>query len=139
MSWATSARVALRLRALGITQIRPLADGLATEFSVTPNPMGKGYVAVYTESGLSDRIVARFADQPEGPWSAATLLYTSPEMKKDKGVFCYGARAHPWAANRNELVLTYCQNTWEFKNVFQNDSIYRPKFVRVQLKSESAK
>ena len=96
-------------------------------------PAGKGFVAVYTENGIGDRIMARFADAPDGPWSGPSLLYTSPEMKKDKGVFCYSAGAHPWAADGNELVITYCENTWEFAKVFESDQVYRPKFVRVKL------
>jgi hypothetical protein len=111
----------------------PLADGLATEFSVSRVPGGKGYVAVYTENGLGDRIVGRFADAPEGPWSAPVLLYRCPEMGKDKGLFSYAAKAHPWAATGNELVLSYCVNTWEFARLFRDETVYRPKFVRVQL------
>jgi hypothetical protein len=111
----------------------PLADGLATEFSVSRAPGGKGYVAVYTENGLGDRVVARFADAPEGPWSAPLLLYTCPEMRKDKGVFCYSAKAHPWAAGDDELLVSYCVNTWEFARLFRDDAVYRPKFVRVKL------
>jgi hypothetical protein len=114
----------------------PLAGGLATEFSVSQVPGGKGYVAVYTENGLGDRIVGRFADAPAGPWSAPVLLYRSPEMGKDKGVFSYAGKAHPWAASSRpvaELLLSYCVNTWEFARLFRDDTVYRPKFVRVQL------
>jgi Domain of unknown function (DUF4185) len=111
----------------------PLADGLATEFSVGRTPGGKGYVAVYTEKGLGDRVVGRFANAPEGPWSDAVLLYKCPEMAKDKGVFCYAAKAHPWAAADKGLVISYCVNTWEFARLFREEEVYRPKFVRVQL------
>jgi hypothetical protein len=111
----------------------PLADGLATEFSVSTAPGGKGYVAVYTENGLGDRIVGRFASAPEGPWSAPLLLYTCPEMGKDKGVFSYAGKAHPWAASGSELLVSYCVNTWEFAALFRDETVYRPKFVRIQL------
>jgi hypothetical protein len=111
----------------------PLADGLATEYSVSPVPGGKGYVAVYTENGLGDRIISRFAGAPEGPWSDAVLLYKCPETAKDGGVFCYGAKAHPWAAAEKELVVSYCVNTWEFARLFREEGAYRPKFVRVQV------
>jgi hypothetical protein len=111
----------------------PLADGLATEFSVSSAPGGKGYVAVYTENGLGDRIVGRFATAPEGPWSDAVLLYKCAEMAKDKGVFSYAAKAHSWAAADDELVISYCVNTWEFAHLFRDDEVYRPKFVRVKL------
>ena len=111
-----------------------LADGLATEFSVSRMSGRKRYVTVYTENGLSDRIVGRFADTPAGPWSTPLLLYKCPEMAKDKGVFCYAAKAHPWAADGDDLLVSYCVNTWEFARLFQDAKVYRPKFVRVTLK-----
>jgi hypothetical protein len=111
----------------------PLVDGLATEFSVTPAPDGKGFAAVYTENGLSDRIVGRFAKNPEGPWSAPILLYKCPEMAKDKGVFSYAARTHAWAASGNELVISYCVNAWDFGRLFRDETVYRPMFIRVKL------
>ena len=111
----------------------PLADGLATEFSVSELPGGKGYVAIYTERGLSDRILGRFADAPEGPWSIPVLLYKCPEIATDKGVFSYAAKAHPWAVSGNELLVSYCVNTYEFSRLFKEDAVYRPKFVRIEL------
>jgi hypothetical protein len=110
-----------------------LANGLATEFSVSRVPGGKGYVAVYTENGLGDRIMGRFSGAPDGPWSEPMLLYKCPEMAKDKGVFSYAAKAHPWAATGRELVVSYCVNTWEFARLFRDAEVYRPKFVRVKL------
>jgi hypothetical protein len=110
-----------------------LAAGLATEFSVSRMPDGKGYVLVYTENGLSDRIVGRFANTAAGPWSAPVLLYKCPEMAQDKGVFCYAAKAHPWAAKGEELLISYCVNAWEFARLFRDEKVYRPKFVRVKL------
>jgi len=111
----------------------PLADGLATEFTVGRLPGGKGFVTVYTEIGLSDRILGRFSNALEGPWSDPVLLYKCPEMAKDKGVFSYAGKAHAWAANGNELLLSYCVNTWDFARLFRENDVYRPKFVRVTL------
>jgi hypothetical protein len=109
----------------------PLADGLATELSVSR--VDKGYVAVYTQDGIGDRIVGRFADAPEGPWSAPLLLYKCPEMAGDMGLFCYAAKAHPWAARGNELLVSYCVNSFDFARLFREAEVYRPKFVRVVL------
>jgi len=111
----------------------PLAGGLATEFSVSRVPGGKGYVLVCTENGMGDRIVGRFAGSPQGPWSAPVLLHRCPEVAKDKGVFCYAAKAHPWAARGNELLVSYCTNAWEFARLFRDEKVYRPRFVRVRL------
>jgi hypothetical protein len=43
----------------------PLARDIASEYSVTP--LRKRYLAVYTERGLSPRVVGRTADRPWGP------------------------------------------------------------------------
>jgi hypothetical protein len=110
------------------------ASDLATEFSVSYLPGLKRYALVYTENGLSDRIVGRFATAPEGPWSESVLLYTCPEMKRDKKVFSYAAKAHPHLAVANELVISYVVNSYELAQVINNAELYWPKFIRVQLK-----
>ncbi len=116
-----------------------LADSMGTEFSVTSLPGGKGFVAVTTENGLSDRIMGRFAQTPEGPWSAPVLLYKCPEMGKDKGVFSYAAKTHPWATKDSELLISYCVNTWDFARLFRDEAVYRPKFVRVRVSADISK
>lgn len=109
-------------------------DKLAAEFSVSYLPALKRYALVYTEHGLSDRIVGRFAGAPDGPWSDPVLLYTCPEMKKQKGVFSYAAKAHPHLATGNELVISYVVNAFELGPVINDAELYWPLFVRVQLK-----
>ncbi|VTS01146.1 Uncharacterized protein OS=Amycolatopsis azurea DSM 43854 GN=C791_3997 PE=4 SV=1: DUF4185 [Gemmata massiliana] len=110
------------------------AGGLGTEFSVSYLPGLKQYVLVTTDNGLSDRIVGHFAPAPEGPWSAPVLLYTCPEMKKDKKVFSYAAKAHAHLATGNELVISYVVNSFDLAPVINNADLYWPTFVRVQLK-----
>ncbi len=109
-------------------------DTLAAEFSVSYLPGLKQYAIVYTENGLSDRIVGRFATAPEGPWSDPVWLYTCPEMKKDKKVFTYAGKAHAHLATGNELVISYATNSFELGPVINNAELYWPTFVRVALK-----
>jgi hypothetical protein len=109
-------------------------DRLGAEFSVSYVPGLKKYALVTTEGGLSDKIVGRFATAPEGPWSEPVLLYTCPEMKKDKKVFSYAGKAHPHLAGDNELVVSYAVNSFELAPVINNAELYWPTFVRVQLK-----
>jgi hypothetical protein len=112
-----------------------LADGVGTELSVSDLPGLKRYALVTTENGLSDRIVGRFAAAPEGPWSEPVLLYTCPEMKTDKRVFTYAAKAHPHlAADGSELVISYVVNSFDLAPVLNDAGLYRPRFVRVGLK-----
>jgi hypothetical protein len=107
------------------------ASSLATEFSV--GRLGDGrFVLIYTEHGLGDRIVGRFAREPQGPWSEPVLLYRCPEMAKDKGIFTYAGKAHSWASADN-LLVSYCTNTWDFGRLFRDETVYRPRFVWVRV------
>jgi hypothetical protein len=115
-------------------ELTGLASGLAAEYSVSYVPGLKKYAAVYTELGLSDRIVARFADAPEGPWSDPVLLYRCPEMKRDRRVFTYAAKAHPHLSGDGELVVSYCANSFDLAPVINDATLYWPTFVRVTLK-----
>jgi hypothetical protein len=109
-------------------------SNLGAEFSVTHIPGIKQFAIVTTENGLSDRIVARFAESPVGPWSEPVLLYTCPEMKRDKKVFSYAGKAHPHLAGDNELVISYVVNAFDLAPVINNADLYWPNFVRVKLK-----
>src|SRR5581483_4308811 len=55
-----------------------LADTLANECSVSYVPGLKRYVLVYTEGGLSPRILARTAAKPWRPLSVPAVLYQCP-------------------------------------------------------------
>ncbi|MGE3410380.1 MAG: DUF4185 domain-containing protein [Pirellulales bacterium] len=110
----------------------PLVPGLATEYSVTAlSP--DGFLAVYTENGLGDKIVGRRAYSPHGPWSKPVVLYRCPEMERDQGLFSYAAKAHGWAAEDGELLVSYCVNAWKFSRLFEDSRVYRPRFVRIRL------
>jgi hypothetical protein len=110
-----------------------LAGGLATEFSATQ--FGNQYLAVYTENGLSPRIMGRMADNPWGTWSAPVLLYECPEMGRDKKVFSYAAKAHPTLSSGHDLVVSYVVNSFDFWQVARDAKLYWPRFVRVTLAS----
>jgi hypothetical protein len=108
-----------------------LFDGLATEYSVTK--YGDRYLAVYTENGMSPRIVGRLADQPWGPWSSPAVLFECPEPSRDKKIFSYAAKAHPHLSSGREVVVSYCVNSFDFWQVAREADLYWPRFVRIQL------
>ena len=108
-----------------------LIDQIASEYSVTRQ--GNRYLAVYTENGLSSRILCRSADNPWGPWSTPTVIFKCPEMDKDKNLFCYGAKAHPSLSTDDELVVSYVVNSLDFWQVARESKLYWPRFVRVTL------
>lgn len=112
---------------------RSQLERMATEFSVSWVPGLKRFALVYTENGLSDRIMGRFAPDPAGPWSEPVLLYKCPEMKGNKNVFSYAAKAHPHLSGDRELVLTYCVNAFGLGPVINDATLYWPNFVRVKF------
>jgi hypothetical protein len=109
-----------------------MVSGMASEGSVSYLPDVKQYVLVYTDGGLSDRILARTAPAPTGPWSAPAVNYRCPEAGRDRKNFCYGAKAHPSLAHGNELVVSYVANSIDFWQVAADATIYLPRFVRVK-------
>ncbi len=115
----------------------PLAGGLANEYSVSYLPAAKQFVTVYTEMGLSDRIMARTAPAPWGPWSPPVLLYRCPEVGWDKKIFCYAAKAHASEAAGDELLVSYVANSFDFWQVARDARLYWPRFVRVRWPGRS--
>jgi hypothetical protein len=111
-----------------------VADGMASECSVSFLPKLGRYVLVYTERGLSPKIQVRTAAKPWGEWAAATTVYRCPEMAQDKRIFCYAAKAHPELAEADELVISYVANSYDISQVVEDASLYWPRFVRVQVK-----
>jgi hypothetical protein len=110
-----------------------LCDGMATEYSVSWLPALRRFVLICTEDGLSDKIIARTAVDPWGPWSAATVVYRCPEAGWSKGIFCYAAKAHPMLTpSGDELLVTYAANTYEISQVIADARLYWPRFVRVK-------
>ena len=109
----------------------PLVGDIATEFSVTP--FRSGYLLVYTERGLSPRILGRTADNPWGPWSEPTVLYECSEMARDKNLFCYAAKAQPTLSSGGDLIVSYVVNSFDFWQVVRDAKLYWPRFVRVKF------
>jgi hypothetical protein len=96
-------------------------------------PALRRFVLICTEDGLSDKIIARTAVDPWGPWSAATVVYRCPEAGWSKGIFCYAAKAHPMLTPAgDELLVTYAANTYEISQVIADARLYWPRFVRVK-------
>ena len=111
-----------------------LCNHMGAELSVSYLPRFKRYVLVYTEDGLSEKILMRFASSPVGPWSAPAIIYRTPEMGWDSTYFCYAAKAHPELSRRDdELIVSYVCNSTDFWKMAANARIYFPKFLRVIL------
>jgi hypothetical protein len=123
----------------GAASAQPLAgaDHLSSEFSVTPMPDGRYLMVFSYDDAFGNRVAARYASSPTGPWGPAVTLYTCPEADLTPNAFVYGAKAHPALSRPGELLISYHVNTFEFNEHFQNADIYRPRFITVRLQGES--
>lgn len=114
-----------------------LVDSVATEFSVTSIPssstMKGGFLLVTNDQFLSPRIVARKSDTPWGPWSDAVTLFSCPEAREDKNVFCYAGKVQPGMSSGNEFVMSYASNAHSLAHVIHHPTLYWPRFFRVRL------
>ncbi len=90
-------------------------------------------IAIYSDRGMSDRILMRTAPAPEGPWSEPRLVYRCPEAAWDPDNFCYAAKGHPEISPDEALVVSYCVNCSDFWKMARNAGIYRPRFVSIPL------
>jgi len=110
----------------------PLADRMASEFSVTPLPDGR-YIAVFQLDALSTTIAVRYGASPTGPWGAPIPVYACPDTTVGKQVYTYGAKAHPHLSAPGELLISYHVNSFSFAQNLKNADIYHPRFVRLPL------
>lgn len=109
----------------------PLFWGAGAEGSVSKHA-GR-FIALYTELGMSDKIMMRTAPQPDGPWSDAKVVYTCPEAAWDPTYFCYAAKAHPELFPPGDLLVTYAVNSTDFGKMARDRRIYRPRFVKIDI------
>lgn len=112
---------------------------MAAEFSVFYHPVLREYIAIYTENGMSDKILVRTSKKPEGPWSESKTLYNCEEYRLyPNKIFCYAAKAHPEITiEDNGLILTYVCNTLDEKLIEKNLHLIRPMFFKVLFKTSS--
>ena len=117
------------------TKAERLCAGVANEYSVSFLPVLGKYIVVYSDSGSSHNIVARFAPDPWGPWSESLVLYQCPEQRWGENILCYAAKGHPGISEAaDELIVTYIANSTDFETMVTDARLYRPRFLRMRFK-----
>lgn len=117
----------------------PVVPYVANEFSVAKFRDGYLLITQDTSELFSTRIVARTSCSPTGPFSEPVDLYRMPETGLagsygDPDVFTYNAHEHPQLRQGNRLLVTYNVNTFDnVGDVYDDASIYRPRFIDVEL------
>ena len=136
---------------------------MAVEYSVT-QLAGRTFLMVYLHAdALGTQISARYANAPQGPWSARQMLYDvsipnsgNPALGlpnisdySDWRYVIYGAKAHAQlsqapsgtgSTNAGQLLISFNVNNWKINgSTSQPDpgwvygSIYRPRFISVDI------
>jgi hypothetical protein len=113
-------------------------DGIANEYSVTR--AGSAFVLIThdTTQPLGPQIVAYYSCTPYGPFTAKTLVYTTPETGVtgtygNPNVYTYNAHAHPEIGSGGRLVISYNVNSFDNTDAYRDVSIYRARFVDLQF------
>lgn len=105
---------------------------VATEFSLSPGPEGRGYILLSSSPFLSPTVQWRWAPTPWGPWGKPERLFVCPEASWDPTIFCYAAKAHPALSRPGELLFSYASNARDFRKLLGDARLYFPRFVRVR-------
>ena len=108
-----------------------LASGVANELSVTPFADGYLMISSDTSEPFSPKINAWTACSPTGPWVDPQTIYETPETGGQH--FTYNAHGHPELSEDGELLISYNVNTFDFDELMSTPTLYRPKFITLDL------
>jgi hypothetical protein len=93
------------------------------------------YIYLTQIGGFADNsIVSYTSNTPYGEWKNRQVLYKAHVPGNDKDLFAYNAVAHPQFLNKNGLLVSYNVNSFKLEDLFQDATIYRPRFIRVPIK-----
>ena len=114
-------------------QAKPMTDWKGSEqFSVIR--LRDKYVLL-TQHGefLASSLYAATSDLPYTGWGDKIELWEIQPLKQVKDLFAYNPVAHPQFIEGEELLVSYCQNSFNLEDIFEDASKYRPVFIRVPL------
>lgn len=116
-------------------------DGVANEYSVSEFRDGYLLITQDTHELFSRNIVAYTSCSPTGPFQPAGLVYQMPEVGAtgsygNPNVWAYNAHEHPELRTRDTILVTYNVNSFDSSDLYEDASIYRPRFVEVEVDVE---
>ena len=111
-----------------------IADYMAGDISVAHLPELNQFLMVYTDCDVSNRIVARTAPTPAGPWSHIQTIHNCRDAKEDSKLFCYAGKAHPTLSSDGKLVVSYLTSSVDTWQVATDAKLYWPTFVTVNVR-----
>jgi hypothetical protein len=109
---------------------------ISNEYSVTPWRGRYLLITHDTAELFSSHIVAYVADTPVGPFTDKTTIYTTPETGLlgsygNANVITYNSHLHPELSTDRRLLITYNVNTLDPNLLYEDVSVYRPRFIDV--------
>jgi len=107
----------------------PITGFISQEFSVTPLPDGKFLLTFQ----IGDRVAVRIGDSPVGPFDIYRSVWNCPEMRQNKDIFVYNAKAHPHLSPPGKLLISYNVNSSNSGDLIQKADIYRPRFITIDI------
>nr|WP_216843743.1 DUF4185 domain-containing protein [Phytoactinopolyspora alkaliphila] len=113
-----------------------IMPGVANEYSVTRFKDGYLLVTQDTNELFSSNIVGYVSCTPWGPFVPAATLHQTPETGGN--IITYNAHEHPEQRRGNRLLLTYNVNSLDSNELYDDVTIYRPRFVEVTLEATGA-
>jgi hypothetical protein len=121
------------------TASAPVMAGVANEYSVTPFQDGYLLVTHDTTQPFSAEIVGYVSCSPTGPFAPIGLLYKTPETGTfgsygNPNIITYNAHEHPdLRGDDATLLVTYNVNSLDWRELYGDATIYRPRFIRLTL------
>jgi hypothetical protein len=119
-----------------------IMPGVANEYSVAPYDDGYLLVTHDTNELFSRNILAYTSCSPTGPFTRVATLYSTPETGQygsygNPNIFTYNAHEHPELRADGSLLVTYNVNSFDTNDLYADATIYRPRFIRVDLQPGS--
>ena len=112
---------------------KPMTDFKGSEqFSVIK--IKEKYVLL-TQSGdfLESSLYSATSDLPYTGWGNKKELYKLAPIVPVKDLFAYNPVAHPHFTKNDQLLISYCVNSFNIDDVFLDANKYRPVFIRVPI------
>ncbi len=114
-------------------EARPVADKASNELSVTQLADGR-YAMIFQVNGISTKTGLRLGESPVGPFGPIIEVWDCSKDLLNKNFFAYNAKAHPSLSGKNELLISYNINSFDFLNDLKtHPQLYRPRFIKLKI------
>lgn len=120
------------------TDTEQVMAGVANEYSVAAFEDGYLLLTQDTTELFSANVQAFVSCDPTGPFELVGTAYQMPEVGAEgsytnPNIFAYNAHEHPHLRTEGSTVFTYNVNSFESEELYDDVTIYRPRFVELAI------